>query len=87
MESTTMQFIGLLGPLFLLGAYALLSSGKLVATSPAYQIMNLLGAGVMAWVGITTAVWSVWVLNGVWALIALFGLMRIVRVRREQSEQ
>ncbi len=87
MESTTMQIIGLLGPIFLLGAYALLSSGKLMATSPAYQIMNLLGAAVMVWVGITTAVWSVWVLSGVWALIALFSLIRIVRRRREEPAQ
>ena len=80
-----MQIIGLLGPLFLLGAYALLSSGKLVATSPLYQVLNLLGASVMAWVGITTNVWSVWVLNGIWSLIALLGLIRILR--RSQTQE
>ena len=85
MESTDMQIIGLLGPLFLLGAYALLSSGKLVATSPLYQVLNLLGASVMAWVGITTNVWSVWVLNGIWSLIALLGLIRILR--RSQTQE
>jgi hypothetical protein len=85
MESTAMQIIGLLGPLFLLGAYALLSSGKLVATSPLYQVLNLLGASVMAWVGITTNVWSVWVLNGIWSLIALLGLIRILR--RSQTQE
>ena len=85
MGSTAMQIIGLLGPLFLLGAYALLSSGKLVATSPLYQVLNLLGASVMAWVGITTNVWSVWVLNGIWSLIALLGLIRILR--RSQTQE
>ena len=85
MESTAMQIIGLLGPLFLLGAYALLSSGKLVATSPLYQVLNLLGASVMAWVGITTNVWSGWVLNGIWSLIALLGLIRILR--RSQTQE
>ena len=85
MESTAMQIIGLLGPLFLLGAYALLSSGKLVATSPLYQVLNLLGASVMAWVGITTNVCSVWVLNGIWSLIALLGLIRILR--RSQTQE
>ena len=85
MESTAMQIIGLLGPLFLLGAYALLSSGKLVATSPLYLVLNLLGASVMAWVGITTNVWSVWVLNGIWSLIALLGLIRILR--RSQTQE
>lgn len=81
MESTVLQIVGLLGPIFLLGAYALLSSGRLTATSPAYQILNLMGAAVMVWVGIVTNVWSVWVLNGVWSLIAVFGLVRIVRRR------
>ena len=81
MESTVLQIVGLLGPLFLLGAYALLSSGRLRAISPAYQVMNLLGAAVMVWVGIVTNVWSVWVLNGVWSLIAVLGLLRIMRQR------
>jgi hypothetical protein len=81
----TMQIVGLLGPLFLLGAYALLSSGKLVATSLVYQAMNLLGAGVMVWVGVTTNVWSVWVLNGIWCLIALLGLIRIRRERDQKA--
>lgn len=81
----TMQVVGLLGPLFLLGAYALLSSGRLVATSLVYQVLNLLGAGVMVWVGITTNVWSVWVLNGIWCLIALLGLIRIRRARNEET--
>jgi hypothetical protein len=85
MESMTMQIVGLLGPLFLLGAYALLSSGKLVATSLVYQAMNLLGAGVMVWVGVTTNVWSVWVLNGIWCLIALLGLIRIQRERGQKA--
>jgi len=77
MDNTVMQVVGLLGPLFLLGAYALLSSGKLVATSPLYQGMNLIGAGVMTWVGFATGTWAVWVLNGTWALIAVLGLIRI----------
>jgi hypothetical protein len=81
----TMQIVGLLGPLFLLGAYALLSSGRLVATSLVYQAMNLLGAGVMVWVGVTTNVWSVWVLNGIWCLIALLGLIRIRRERDQKA--
>lgn len=85
MENMGMQIVGLLGPLFLLGAYAMLSSGRLMATSPLYQILNLLGASVMVWVGIVTNVWSVWVLNGVWCLIAVFGLIRITRQRKAEA--
>ena len=85
MESTVLQIVGLLGPLFLLGAYALLSSGRLKATAPAYQILNFMGAAVMVWVGIVTNVWSVWVLNGVWSLIAIFGLVRILRQQPSDS--
>jgi len=85
MENMGMQIVGLLGPLFLLGAYALLSSDKLMPTSPLYQILNLLGASVMVWVGIVTNVWSVWVLNGAWCLIAIFGLVRITRKRNAEA--
>ena len=84
MESMTLQIVGLLGPLFLLGAYALLSSGRMVATSPMYQVLNLMGAGVMVWVGVSTNVWSVWVLNGIWCLIALLAL---IRIRRRHNEE
>lgn len=84
MESMTLQIVGLLGPLFLLGAYALLSSGRIVATSPMYQVLNLMGAGVMVWVGVSTNVWSVWVLNGIWCLIALLAL---IRIRRRHNEE
>ena len=80
----TLQIVGLLGPLFLLGAYALLSSGRIVATSPMYQVLNLMGAGVMVWVGVSTNVWSVWVLYGIWCLIALLGL---IRIRRRHNEE
>lgn len=82
-----MQVVGLLGPLFLLGAYALLSSGKLLATSPLYQGMNLIGAGVMTWVGFATGTWAVWVLNGTWALIAVLGLIRILMRNKAAAAQ
>ena len=49
-----------------------------------YQVLNLMGAGVMVWVGVSTNVWSVWVLNGIWCLIALLGLIRIRRQHHEE---
>ena len=85
MENMVMQIVGLLGPLFLLGAYGLLSSGRLEPTSRTYQVLNLAGAGVMVWVGVVTNVWSVWVLNGVWSLIAVMGLVRIRRQRTAKA--
>jgi hypothetical protein len=38
----------------------------------------------MVWVGVSTNVWSVWVLNGIWCLIALLGL---IRIRRRHNEE
>jgi len=60
----------------ILGAYALLSSGKLQARSPLYQWLNILGAaGFIINSGWNGAVPSV-ALNVVWLGIAVYALRR-----------
>jgi len=40
----TIEVIGWVGAALILGAYALLSAGKLRSQSPVYHLMNILGA-------------------------------------------
>lgn len=69
------MLVGWLGSALIVGAYALVSSGKVHGKHPAYQGMNLLGSlllGVDVWLaGSMPAV----ALQVVWATIALLGLV------------
>ncbi len=65
----------------ILGAYALLSTGKVQARSPLYQWMNIVGAaGFIINSGWNHAVPSA-ALNVVWLGIALYALRRNRRMR------
>jgi hypothetical protein len=66
--------IGWAGAALILGAYALLSAGKLRAESVSYQLMNILGAaGFVVNSGWNGALPSA-AMNLVWILIGVYGL-------------
>lgn len=77
MLNLTIEIIGWAAALLILVAYALLSAGKLTATDPAYQWMNVLGAiGFIVNSGWNGAIPSA-ALNVVWAGIGLAALWKI----------
>jgi hypothetical protein len=67
--------VGWLGMGLLIGAYALVTAGRLQGTSLVFQLMNLLGGGLLmvnsAWYG----AWPSAVLNMVWVVIGTVGLL------------
>ena len=71
------EIIGWTGAVLILGAYALLSLGKLRAESPSYHLMNVLGAAGFVvnsgWNGAlpSAAMNVVWIGIGVYALYQL----------------
>jgi hypothetical protein len=68
------EVIGWAGAALLLGAYALLSSGKLRAESVSYQLMNILGAvGFVVNSGWNGAFPSA-AMNVIWIGIGVYGL-------------
>jgi len=70
------QIAGWTAAAAILGAYALLSSGKLQSRSPLYQWLNVLGAvGFIINSGWNGAIPSV-ALNVVWLCIAVYALGR-----------
>lgn len=74
---------GLLGVFINLGAYALLTSGKLKATNPRYQLANIAGtSGILLSLMVEWNLASV-LLNMAWLTIGLVGLMRIFLMRRK----
>ena len=68
--------VGAVGPVLLLGAYYLVSTGRVTATAPRYQAMNLVGSLVLLGYSAMFDAWVSVVLNAVWALIAGWGLLR-----------
>ena len=70
---------GWIGASLILGAYILLSAGKMQGNSPAYQWMNVIGAaGFILNSGYHGAIPSV-AINILWVAIGVFALWRIYK--------
>ena len=79
------EIVGWIGAVLILGAYAMLTAGKLQAKSIAYQAMNVVGAlGFIVNSGWNGAIPSA-ALNVVWAGIGLVAIGGIVKARRTAS--
>jgi hypothetical protein len=76
--------VGWLGMALLIGAYALVTTGRITGPSLTFQLMNLVGGASLM---VNSAYYGAWpsaVLNVVWVVIGLVGLSR-ARLRRAGS--
>ena len=77
--AVTIEIVGWVAAGLILGAYALLTAGKLTSDDPAYQWLNVVGAlGILLNSGWNGAVPSA-VLNIIWMGIGVTALWRIRR--------
>jgi hypothetical protein len=68
--------VGWIGMALLIGAYALVTTGRILGPSLAFQLMNLVGGGALM---VNSAYYGAWpsaVLNLVWVVIGVVGLTR-----------
>jgi hypothetical protein len=76
---------GWIGMALLIGAYALVTAGRLAGPSLTFQVMNLVGGGLLmvnsGWYG----AWPSAALNLVWVVIGTVGLVRAGLRRRTAS--
>ena len=72
------------GAVTILIAFAAAQAGKLRQRTVAYQLLNLLGSGVLAVIAAVESSWGFLLLEGSWAVISLIGLLTLTR-RREPS--
>lgn len=89
MSTTTIlvNVLGWLGMASLIGAYALVTTGRLQAMGSTFQWMNLVGG---AFLMINSAYYHAWpsaVLNLVWVIIGSAGYARARRVRRPRARR
>jgi hypothetical protein len=72
----TAQTVQIVGSLLVLAAFAAAQAGRLDPHSTRYLVLNLLGSGVLAIEAAATAQWGFLLLEGVWAIVSLAGLLR-----------
>jgi hypothetical protein len=80
------EVVGWIGAVLILGAYAMLTAGKLQAKSVPYQAMNVVGAlGFIVNSGWNGAIPSA-ALNVVWAGIGIVAIAGVLKARRKASQ-
>lgn len=70
------QLLSAIGAAAILFAFWALQTKRLRTEQTSYQLINLVGAALLATAATMTESWSFVVLNTVWALVALWALIR-----------
>ena len=73
------QLIQLVGALLVLLGYLFTQTGRLDGAARSYLIINLVGSALLALVAALGQQWGFLLLNGVWSLISLVNLARVLR--------
>jgi uncharacterized protein YqgC (DUF456 family) len=68
--------------LLILVPFILAQVGRLIPSSPAYIVLNLVGSIVLAIDALLGAQWGFLLLEGVWAIVSAISLVRWARGRR-----
>ena len=71
-----MQTVSLLGALMILGAYIAIQRHWVIPEDRLYNILNLVGAGLLGWVAVVDRRAGFILLELVWALVAIPPLLR-----------
>jgi len=73
------QVIQVIGALLILAGFAAAQLGWLRVDSRIYLILNLLGSLVLAYLAADQRQWGFLLLEGVWAMVSLWSLARVMR--------
>ena len=77
--------ISVLGSLLVLIAYAANQLGLLRVSSVLYSLFNLAGSGILSVIAVVEGQWGFLLLEGVWALISLAALIRLLACRSRKQ--
>jgi hypothetical protein len=73
------QIVSLAGALLILIPFAATQLHRLAIQSVPYQLLNLIGSAALTTVAITNSQYGFILLEGVWALVSLYGLASVMR--------
>jgi hypothetical protein len=75
----------IIGALLVLAGYAGSQLGWVSARSIPYLMVNIFGAGLLAWLAWTSRDWGFLLLEGVWTLVSVVSLAAVLRSRSRQD--
>ena len=76
------QEISVLGALAVLAAYAANQFRWIGPSNLSYTLLNIIGAGVLSAIAVVEQQWGFLLLEGVWTLVSLFALIKLLRNNR-----
>jgi hypothetical protein len=75
------QILQLAGAVLILIAFIAAQRGAMAPQSKAYLVLNLAGSAILTGVALVDEDWGFLLLEGVWAVVSLLGLVQLARGR------